>query len=109
MGPFERQWLLQADMWERQGRAVKPSELGTPAKEVKKRGSKDEPADSSLAADGEAEVLRIIVKEKQYCCRRWREGYVLYSLHASMHDQCMQCMASPGVALQHSNSLLFST
>ena len=43
-------------MWERQGRAVKPSELSTPAKEVRKRGSKDEePVDSSLAAE-EAEV-----------------------------------------------------
>ena len=44
-------------MWERQGRAVKPSELSTPAKEVRKRGSKEEePAGSSLAAEEEAEV-----------------------------------------------------
>ena len=68
MGPFERQWLLQADMWERQGRAVKPSELGTPAKEVKKRGSKDEPADSSLAADGEAEVRCAALFAAAYHC-----------------------------------------
>ena len=42
-------------MWERQGRAVKDSELGQPAKEVRKRGTKDEPVDSR-AAEEEAEV-----------------------------------------------------
>jgi hypothetical protein len=45
---------LQAEMWERQGRAVKQSELCNPAKEVKKRGTKDELADK--AAEEAAEV-----------------------------------------------------
>ena len=44
-------------MWERQGRAVKESELGQPAKEVRKRGAKDEPVDSR-AAEEEAEVRK---------------------------------------------------
>lgn len=44
-------------MWERQGRAVKDSELGQPAKEVRKRGAKDEPTDSR-AAEEEAEVRK---------------------------------------------------
>ena len=44
-------------MWERQGRAVKESELSQPAKEVRKRGAKDEPVDSR-AAEEEAEVCK---------------------------------------------------
>lgn len=47
--------MLQVEMWERQGRAVKEAELGTPAKEVRKRGAKDEPVDSTAAAAAAAE------------------------------------------------------
>ena len=44
-------------MWERQGRAVKQAELSQPAKEVRKRGAKDEePVADSRAAEEEAEV-----------------------------------------------------
>ena len=49
-------------MWERQGRAVKESELCNPAKEVKKRGTKDEPADNKTAEE-EAEVRSAIFTE----------------------------------------------
>ena len=49
--------VAQAEMWERQGRAVKDSELSQPAKEVRKRGAKDEPVDSR-AAEEEAEVCK---------------------------------------------------
>lgn len=44
-------------MWERQGRAVKDSDLSQPAKEVKRRGAKDEPMDSKTAEE-EAEVCQ---------------------------------------------------
>lgn len=45
-------------MWERQGRAVKEAELSRPAKEVRKRGAKDEEPGDSRAAEEEAEVSR---------------------------------------------------
>ena len=38
-------------MWERKGRQVKDSELGNPAKEVKKRGAKDPEARATEPED----------------------------------------------------------